>query len=125
MSKAKRRTAEAPRPSQEELQARIWKAQREVINASWAHKNATVNDVLEELCGDMHTTKNILEGMSVSIYETNIEGSGCLTEQEQTKIMLGIHHTLELLVTFIGERLERSADVYTDQLPARKKEERA
>ena len=107
---------------EEERRTELVRARKLLARRYWEDKNATINDVLEKVCWDMYTAKNILEGISVSIYETAIEGSGCLSEQLKTKIMLGIHHTLELVGNFMGEGLERAADVYTDQLPARKKE---
>ncbi len=116
------RTAVSRQPTEEEKGKELFLAQHLVARRYWDDKKATINDALEELCHDLYTTKNILEGISLSIYETNIEGSGCLDEKTKTTVLLGIHHTLGLLVTFLDEVLERSADVYTDHLPARKKE---
>ncbi len=107
---------------EEERRTELVRARKLLVHRYWEDKKATINDVLAQVCWDMHTVKNILEGISISIYETNIEGPDCLNEKQQTAILLGIHHTLELLVNFMGEKIERADIIYTNHLPAREKE---
>ena len=89
-----------------------------VAHRYWDDKKATVNDVLEEISYDMQKVRTIVEGLHWSIYATHLVDS--LLEEQQRKIMWGIHETLELVADFMGDRLERAEGCYTDGLPTRK-----
>ena len=120
----KREKEEAKERQEKEKRKELSQAECVIARRYWDDKKATINDVLEEVSSDMQKVRTIIEGLHWSIYATHLEGDALLEEQER-KIMWGIHETLELVENFMGERLERAECCYTDGLPARKQGGRA
>lgn len=107
--------------------AELSAAERTLNCRYWDDKNATIHDVLEETIYQMHRAKTILESIPINMYGTVIEGDSHISEEQRAEILWGIHNTIEIVVEFMGRRLERAEDVYVDHLPAkpRKKQRRA
>ena len=115
------------RKEEQRTGAELAAAESTLICSYWDDKNATIHDVLEETIYQMHRVKTILESIPINMYGTVIDGGSHISEEQKSKILWGIHNTLEFVAGFMGRRLELAEDVYVDHLPAkpRKKRRRA
>ena len=112
MSKAKRKTVEAPRPSQEELEAKLIQAENDAINLRWAVKNATVADALDELREDMVQLQVVLKGAADQLYDL-----GEKVSDQEGRSLLALSFTFHFISDFMLKKIKETDSLYIRKLP--------
>ena len=113
MSKAKRKTVEAPRPSKEELEAKLLKAETDAISLRWALKKATVRSVIEELRRDMMQAETFLKVTSDELY-LKADGS------DEGLYFMNLSDTFKLYSEWLHQTINETDPCYMDRLPGGK-----
>ena len=115
MSKAKSTTEKAPRPSKEELEAKLLKAETDAISLRFALKKHSVRDVLEEFRCDMGQVEDFLRVTGDQLW--HMAGTNADLNQE---VFLSLGNTLTLYADMVQQKIEETDTCYIDKLPAGK-----
>ena len=112
MSKAKGKTVEAPRPTQEELEAKLIQAKNDAINLRLAISKATLRDVIEETRRDMMKAESFFRATAEVMWD-KIETE----ENPNPDFYESLHDTMELYADMLKERINLTGSSYMDKLP--------
>ena len=116
MSKAKGTTVKAPRPSQEELEAKLHQAEDDAIALRWALKKHNARDVLEEFRSDMWRAEGFLRVTGDQLWDM----AGTNDDPNQ-QLFLSLGNTLTLYADMMQQKLLETDTCYMDKLPAGKR----
>ena len=115
MSKTKSTTVKAPRPSKEELEAKLLKVETDAISLRWALKKHSVRDVLEEFRCDMGQVEDFLRVTGDQLWHMAGKNGDL-----NPKLFLSLVNTLTLYADMMKQKIEETDNCYIDQLPAGK-----
>ena len=115
MSKAKGTSVEAPRPTQEELEAKLIQAKNDAINLQWAVKKATVADVLDELREDMVQLQVVLKGAADQLYDL-----GEKVSDQEGRSLLALSFTFYFISDLMLKKIRETDSIYMRRLPGGK-----
>ncbi len=115
MSKAKGTTEKAPRPTKEELQSELDKAESEAIRLGWAVEKYTVRQALETFRGDMWRVEGFLRVTGDQIYD--MAGSNDNPDQQ---LFLSLGNTLTLYADMMKQKIDETDPCYMNELPGGK-----
>ena len=117
MSKAEGTTVEAPRPTQEELKAKLIQAKNDAINLQWAVKNATVRDALDELRFDMVKLQLVLKGAADQLYHL---GESEEVNDHDSRNLLALSCSFNFISDSMLKKITETDSIYMRRLPGGK-----